>query len=363
MSRFRRIFTRALCGSAAICLVVPLISLLAVSDSLAQRMEDGRMTFPERRIRAYDYMGADEDIIRMTLARMTSDEGDAPGSWVYEWRVIGEYYEGLGDAATSRQAALDAYMTAGVYYALAWFPRNDSPEKERAYQTQLRVYEKGGKLFDVPLEVVKVPYGDRVITTYLHKPVGVERPPLVVYAGGVDQYKANHYLPVQDFLAKGLAVATFDVPGVGEGRQWERSNTGAGHIAILEHYLTRGDIDTARISLFGQSMGAGSSLQAAMRNDPRVKSVVALCGALHIGGGERSRAPEAKVGEKFIDGPLLVANGTRDGGSPVEDLTSTYEAAREGDLWLMGLGEHCAVEYYPIMMPHIAQWVVEKNSN
>ena len=370
MPRFKKTLTRALCGSAAICLAVPLFVLLAVSASFAQasqntgNVKDGHAVLEERRIRAYTYLGGDENIIRQTVQRITKQDGDAPGSWVYEWRTLGEYYEGRGDALAKRgprRAALDAYVTSVAYYALAWFPRVTNADEAKAYDQQLRAYQKAGTLFDVPLEVVKVPFKDGVITTYLHKPVGVEKPPLVLYAGGVDQYKANHYRPVQDFLAKGLAVATFDLPGFGESRQWERDPKSDAHIAILEHYLKRGDIDTKRISLFGQSYGAGASLRAALRNDPRVTSVVAFCGALHLG-EKNSLVPEAKVGDKLINGPLLVVNGTRDPGSPVADLMSTYQSAKVGDLWLLGLGEHCAVEYYPVVMPHVAAWLVEKFS-
>ncbi|MEW5983790.1 MAG: alpha/beta fold hydrolase [Acidobacteriota bacterium] len=370
MLRHGKSLTRALCGSAAISLAVPLFSLLAVSTSFAQPSQntgnivDGHGVLPERRIRAYTYLGGDEHVIRQTVARITRQDGDAPGSWVYEWRVLGEYFENLGDTLAKRgphRAAIDAYVTSVAYYGLAWFPRITNAEEAKAYDQQLRAYQKAGKLSDVPLEVVKVPFRDGVITTYLHKPVGVEKPPLVLYAGGVDQYKANHYRAVQDFLHKGLAVATFDLPGFGESRQWGRDSTSAPHLALLDHYVKRTDIDTTRISLFGQSYGAGASLRAALRNDSRVKSVVAFCGAMHLG-TDRSLAPNAKVGDKIINGPLLVVNGTRDPGSPVDDLMSTYQAAKEGDIWLLGLGEHCAVEYYPTVMPHVAQWVVEKNA-
>jgi len=370
MPLVRKPLTRALCGSVAICLAVPLFSLLAVSASYAQpstntgNVKDGHGVLEERRIRAYKEMGGDEHVIRQTVQRITKQDGDAPGSWVYEWRVLGEYYENLGDAFLKtgpRRAAQDAYIASIAYYALGWFPRVTNAEEAKDYEQQLRVYQKAGKLMDVPLEVVKVPYKDGFITTYLHKPVGVEKPPLVLYAGGVDQYKANHYRPVQDFLAKGLAVATFDLPGFGESRQWERDPKSDAHFAMLEFYLKRGDLDTKHISLFGQSYGAGATLRAALRNDPRITAIVAFCGALHLG-GKNSLVPEAKPGDKLINGPLLVANGTRDAGSPVADLISTYQAAKVGDLWLLGLGEHCAVEYYPIVMPQVARWLVEQNN-
>ncbi len=178
------------------------------------------------------------------------------------------------------------------------------------------MYQKGGKLFDVPLEVVKAPYKDGNITTYLHKPFGVEKPPLVIWCGGVDQYKANHWRPIQDMLAKGFAVATLDLPGFGESRQWPRDHQCRTPISpSCETYLKREDIDTTRISFFGQSYGGEATLSAALRNDPRVKAIVAMCAGLHLG-MKNSLAPEAKPGDKLINGPLLVVNGTRDAWQP-----------------------------------------------
>ena len=376
MPHLRKTLTRALCGSLSIGLAVPLFSLLAVSASFAQypalpavqatatspNFKDGKVVLEERRIRAYAYLGGDENIIRQTVQRIVRQEGDAPGGWVYEWSVLGKYYEDRGDALIttgSRRTALNAYMTSSVYYALAWFPRVTSEQEAKAYDAQLRAYQKGGKLFDVPLEVVKVPYKDGQITTYLHKPFGVEKPPLVIWCGGVDQYKANHWRPIQDMLAKGFAVATLDLPGFGESRQWDRDFKAEANFAVLETYLKREDIDTKRISFFGQSYGGGATLRAALRNDPRVKAIVAMCAGLHLG-DKSSLAPDAKPGDKLINGPLLVVNGTRDAGNPVPDLVSTYQSAKEGDLWLLGRGEHCAVEYWPVMIPQMADWLIEK---
>ena len=371
MPPLRKTLTRALYKSAAIGVAVPLFSLLAASAGFAQpsqntsNIKDGHAVLEERRVRAYSIaLGGDENIIRQTVARITKQDGDAPGSWVYEWRVLGEYDENLGDKFVKtgpRRAAWDAYVASVAYYALGWFPRVTNAEEAKDYDQQLRAYQKLGKLMDVPLEVVKIPFRDGFITSYLHKPVGVEKPPLVLYAGGVDQYKANHFKPVQDFLAQGLAVATFDLPGFGESRNWERDTKTDAHLALLDGYLKRTDIDTKHISLFGQSYGAGASLRAALKNDPRVTATVAFCGALHIG-MKNSLAPDAKVGDKLINGPLLVVNGTRDSGSTPADLMATWQAAKVGDLWLLGLGEHCAVEYYPTVMPQVARWIVEQNA-
>src|SRR6202790_5551815 len=108
MSRPWKILAPALCGSVRIGLPAPLFSLLAVSASFAQapplpafqetakspNFKDGKVVLEERRIRAYSYLGGNENIIRQTLQRIVRQEGDAPGGWVYEWSVLGKFYEG-----------------------------------------------------------------------------------------------------------------------------------------------------------------------------------------------------------------------------------------------------------------------------
>ena len=375
MFRHSRSLTRARRGSAAISLAV-LISLLTASKTFAQapplpafqetakspNFKDGKVLLEERRIRAYTYLGGDENLIRQTVHRIVRQEGDTPGGWVYEWSVLGKYYEDRGDdflKTGDRHAALNDYMTSNVYYALSWFPKINSEQEAKAYDAQLRVYQKGGKLFDVPLEIVKAPYKDGYITTYLHKPFGVKNPPLVIWCGGVDQYKANHWRPIQDMLAKGFAVATLDLPAFGESRQWPPDTKAEANFAVLDTYLKREDLDTRRISFFGQSYGGAATLRAALRNDTRVKAIVAMCAGLHLG-EKNSLAPDAKPGDKLINGPMLVVNGTRDAGNPVPDLMSTYQATKAGDLWLLGRGEHCAVEYWPVVIPQMADWLTEK---
>ncbi len=362
--RYRKSLTHALRASAVISLAV-LVSLLAVASSFAQNIKDGHGVLEERRVRAYTYMGGDENIIRQTVQRITRQEVDAPGGWVYEWRTLGEYYEKIGDETLKtgpRRAALDAYMTASVYYALAWFPRTTSDEQIKAYEDQLRAYQKGGKLFDVPLEVVNVPFKDGHLVTYLHKPLGVAKPPLLIWTGGVDQYKANHYRPIQDMLEKGFAVVTFDMPGFGESRNFPQVQDEAPHLAILEYYMKRPDIDAKHISVYGQSYGGGAALRTAVLNDPRISAVVAMCAGIRSPKG-KSLLDEGKVGKgKTITTPLLVVDGTRDAFNSFSDMMTLYESAKEADLWSLGLGEHCAVEYWPVVMPQMATWLVEKNS-
>ena len=387
----------AVCGAA----------LMPISASFAQHFEDGRLVFPERRITAFTYHGADEEVLRATLAKIIAREGDGPGSWVYEWRTIGEYYERIGDRHAEsglRTRARDAYLKANVYYALAWFPGNYTPEEQRAYARQLSVYQKAGAYFDAPLEVVDVPYRKSHLVAYLHRPAGVANPPLIIWTGGSDQYKANHHRPIRALNSAGLAVVTFDLPGFGESKAWpSEPNSDDAHIAILEHFLAGGEFAAGQVGVVGVSWGGYFATRVAARNDPRVSVAVAFCAPVHdafsapvdfyrqaLESPERmtlinlARHLQVEATAEAIQSslarfslldagvlgqgaaiatPLLVINGTRDGLVPVSDLMLTHESAVESDLWLLGRGDHCAVEYWPVVIPQLADWLVERLSH
>ena len=397
---------RERCGQLALSLVASFAVLAPIAESPAQHIEDGRLVYPERRVAAATYKGADEEIVRATALKITTREGDAPGSWVYEWRTIGEYYEQIGDVeieAGHRVGAREAYLQASVYYGLAWFPGNYTPEERLAYGQQLSVYRKAGALFDAPLEVVNVPFRESHLITYVHRPAGIEKPPLVIWTGGSDQYKANHYRPIQVLNSKGFAVVTFDLPGFGESQAWPSEPTAdEAHIAIMEHFIARGDLAADRVSFVGVSWGGYFATRVAARNDPRVSAVVAFCAPVHnvfsapvdffqevLGSPERmtlvnlarhlqvdatAGAIQAALGPfslrdagslgqgQSITTPLLVINGTLDGLVPVSDLTLTHESAVDSDLWLLGRGDHCAIEYWPVVIPQLADWLIEKIS-
>lgn len=58
--------------------------------------------------------------------------------------------------------------------------------------------------------------------------------------------------------------------------------------------------------------------------------------------------------------PILSVNGTRDPLVPVEDLEVVHRSTPRGELWLLGLGSHCAVEYTQIVWPQVFDWLEER---
>ena len=96
---------------------------------------------------------------------------------------------------------------------------------------------------------------------------------------------------------------------------------------------------------------------------PERRVAAATAGAIQAALGPFSLRDAGSLGQgQSITTPLLVINGTLDGLVPVSDLTLTHESAVDSDLWLLGRGDHCAIEYWPVVIPQLADWLIEKIS-
>ena len=58
--------------------------------------------------------------------------------------------------------------------------------------------------------------------------------------------------------------------------------------------------------------------------------------------------------------PTLIVNGDLDDLAPVSDLRLLADSGQETDLWIMGGDQHCFGQYRSVVMPKMANWLVEK---
>jgi len=72
------------------------------------------------------------------------------------------------------------------------------------------------------------------------------------------------------------------------------------------------------------------------------------------------------VKQGLLDGPdsvklpTLIVNGDLDDLAPVSDLRLLADSGRDTDLWIMGGDQHCFRQYRSVVMPKMANWLVEK---
>src|SRR5262249_61543857 len=124
------------------------------------------------------------------------------------------------------------------------------------------------------------------------KPGGIGRPPVLVFACGLDSCKEETDAYEQPFLARGIATLAFDGPGQGEG-EYDFAIRGDYEVAVkavIDYVETRRDLDAARVGIAGISLGGDYAPRAAA-HDKRIKACPALGGAHHRGGSIGSVPP------------------------------------------------------------------------
>lgn len=177
-----------------------------------------------RRLKQWSNATKSPELVHTTYARIDRMRGDGPGSWVYEWSKVGEYFASLGaqfEAKEHPSEARAAYLKAASFYGIARFPAKTLAGQEEAYQKHLHAYQKAGEYFDPPLKVLRIPYRDGHVIGYLHLPPKQdEAAPLIIWNNGIDTWKGDINQFIHPFVNRGFAVLTFDVLGTGESSHW-----------------------------------------------------------------------------------------------------------------------------------------------
>ena len=155
-----------------------------------------------------------------------------------------------------------------------------TPQRAAAYQKRLDCYLKIVQYTDFPLEIVKIPFEDKEIIGHLHLPE-TERPPVVIWSGGIDGWKASGMDIKQKFLDEGFAVFAMDLPGTGESQWPLEANSDRIYSAVIDYLKERGDVDGENIGLYFGSFSGVFAIKLALV-DPDVTASVNHSGGIHL---------------------------------------------------------------------------------
>ncbi len=226
------------------------------------------------------YDGADHTELMETARRIPNADVQA---WHTEWSALARRIEAQAEEALKTEKKEDArklFLRACTYHRGPLFIMGQKhPDFYTHWQNMQSCFRKAAALFTPAIEPIQIPFGEHVLEGYLWKvdDSGKKRPTLVV-VGGVETWAEDCYFMVgQSGIERGYNVITADLAGQGMnpdkglhfGARMEVTAR-----ALVDYALTRPEVDSDRLALFGFSWGGHIAFKAA-RFDERLKAMIA----------------------------------------------------------------------------------------
>ncbi|MDP6619289.1 MAG: prolyl oligopeptidase family serine peptidase [Nitrospinota bacterium] len=329
------------------------------------------------------------DLIEMRSKTRTWDD------WLDVWCELADRHEARGEEALKRGSEVTAgeeLCLAGLYVHYGQFLFWCDPEKKNAAQRRkVDLYRRAAPLLLPPAEWVEIPYEGTVLPGCLRMPVGRPKAPCVVLIGGLESTKEESYLFENLCLRRGVATFAYDGPGQGDVHidlpmqpGFERTAT-----AVLDHLLTRPEIDGERVGVLGRSLG-GYYAPLCAAHEPRFRACVSY-GAFYDFGNWEAMPAVIKDGFQFVTKtgswdeaadylksftlagvlknlkcPYYILHGERDAIMPADRAgqvaDETGGGGGETELVLIKDGIHGVHHVAHIERPKMADWLAAKLS-
>ena len=311
--------------------------------------------------------------------------------WCRAWSERATVHEGLGREALAARRLVSAgehLQRAGVYYHFAAFLFvHDIAQMKTAHRKAVECRQLALPHLQPAGERVEIPYEGKNLYGILRKPAGVDRPPVLAMAMGLDSAKEETDAYEQPFLARGIATLTFEGPGQGEA-QYDFAIRGDYEVpvaAVFDWLEKRRDLDTKRMGLSGVSLGGYYAPRAAAF-EKRVKACMALGGPFdwaeswdglpdltreafrvrsHCATQEEARTRAATLSlvgvAARITCPIFIMNGRLDRIVPCKDAERlAREVKGPVELVIIEDGNHIANNRAYKWRPRGADWMAEQ---
>ena len=311
--------------------------------------------------------------------------------WCREWCLNADAHRERAvraEAAGNLISAGEAFIAAALSYHFGKFVFQDYRDEYTAASLKsVEAFARGIAYLDPNAVRVEIALDGATMVGTLRKPVGVDRPALILLLAGLDSTKEEFFWWEKVFLKRGLATFSLDGPGQGECgfRSTIRHDYEAAVSEVLDVLTKRTDLDPGRIGLAGVSLGGYYAPRAAAF-EKRVKAAVGNCGPWNFGecwdtlpsltraafqyhsGAKDEAGAKAKAGTLSLEGvadrikqPLLVIQGRLDRLIPAEQAEKIVRAVgKNATLAMFENGNHVCNNIPFIYRPLTADWLKEK---
>jgi len=224
-------------------------------------------------------------------------------TWVAAWQSLADRICAIADdalAAGHRMSARDAYLRAATYYAAAMVGVDALDDAAAVlkvlFAAHRRCFDTHISLLAIPGEPLAIPYEDTTLPGYFFVPDtdGAARPTLILVNGSDGPISSLYAQMVKPALDRGYNALVFDGPGqqsmlfdrgVPFRPDWEHVIT-----PVVDHILTRSDVDADRLAIYGISQG-GYWVPRAMAFEHRLAAAIADPGVVDVSTSWRANLP------------------------------------------------------------------------
>jgi pimeloyl-ACP methyl ester carboxylesterase len=213
--------------------------------------------------------------------------------WYTEWRKTAERVHHHADESLQQgntMSARQAYLRASNYYRTAEFFLHSDPQDSRILDTwghSESCFQKAAPLFTPQIERVQIPYEQTSLPGYFYRcTVDHQARPTVIFFPGFDStLEELHFFGAAAASAQGYHCLTFAGPGQGSVIRQQtlpfRPDWEVVLAPVVDYLLTRNDVNTNRLILFGQSFGGLLALRTAAF-DHRFAACIFHCGIFNM---------------------------------------------------------------------------------
>ena len=236
------------------------------------------------------HQAADVGEVLSTVERVRNGHAQ---SWVDAWSATADRL--AGEAAASADAgrpesAARQFLRVSMYYSVASYAADgtgDSTLFGKLWEKHRAAWDRFADLAGLPIERIEIPYEGTALPGYFFRsgPADERRRTLIFNNGSDGPATAAWVQGVADALHRGWNAMTFDGPGQNAAliRQhltfrpdWEKVIT-----PVVDHLLTRPDVDAGKIALLGVSQ-AGYWVPRSVAFEHRIAAAVADPGVVDV---------------------------------------------------------------------------------
>ena len=221
----------------------------------------------------YPLIGLDPADVAEAFASIKTRDKD---EWAAAFMAVADKYMAAAKSLESTDPSkADAnYVRAWRLYSFGRWPFPASPGKKRSYAKAIEAFLAHARIWDPPLEIVRIPFESSEIIGYLRLPKNVNGPvPLVIAVNGLDSRKEDLTESFAAILPFGVGFIAVDGPGTGQAPIRASPNAERMLSRVIDYLQTRPEIDKTRIAFHGVSWGAYWGTKMSVIEHDRLKAV------------------------------------------------------------------------------------------